>query len=311
MTHFRQNKRSGALFPAAGFTLMELMAVVGIIVLMASVAVGGFAGIQRAMGTSTGADRFRRALNAARQQACVDGTDVFVWCTDVDKFIICRKGGTVNGRETSKRSLDTKYSSDKIEAYWVCDEFADLDQDASSSYVNPSDLVDKGGKNRQIGVLVKPGDGTRVTVKARDLAQFFERQFSDSLVFDVTARKVGKCSYPPFYQVDNDGKYEGWMFGIKAEDYESGSFKVGSEYAWPLMPVQSLPGGFVFDGSWNNNSGDFDTGWMQDAYVQFYPDGRAKCGRSQGFTITEAGAAKPIVQRVRIDANGQITVSRK
>ena len=58
MTGSKTATRAASRTRRSGFTLMELMAVVGIVVLMASMVVGGFAGIQRAMGTSTGADRF-------------------------------------------------------------------------------------------------------------------------------------------------------------------------------------------------------------------------------------------------------------
>ena len=299
----------------SGFTLMELMAVVGIVVLMASMVVGGFAGIQRAMGTSTGADRFRRALGAARQQACVDGTDVFVWCIDVDKFVVCRKGGMVSGLPTAKNSRAIPYSGkEKVEAYWVHDEFADRDEDASSAYLRPDDLR-SGAVNTVIGTLRIPdgakGGGKSVTVKGGDLSQFFEREFSELLVFDVTARKAATCAYPPFYVASED--YEGWMFGIKESDYRktSGAFTLGHEYAWPLMPIQTLPGGFVFDKSWKSD-GELDPDWVQDAYVHFYPDGRAKCGLgASGFVITEAGVSKPMVQRVRVDGNGLVTVTSR
>ena len=313
MLGFNPSTRVSPRTRRSGFTLMELMAVVGILVLMASMVVGGFAGIQRAMGTSTGADRFRRALGAARQQACVDGTDVFVWCIGMDKFVVCRKGGTVSGLPTERSTRAIPYSSkEKVEAYWVCDEFAERDEDASSAYIYPADLRNAAA-NFSIGALRIPdgakGGGKEVQVKGSDLAQFFEREFSELLVFDVTARKTGKCSYPPFYLASEN--YEGWMFGIKPEDYEKDSFTTGHEYAWPLMPVQTLPGGFVFDGSWKASDGELDSDWVQKAYVHFYPDGRAKCGLPSGFTITEAGVAKPMVQKVKVDDNGLVTVTSK
>ena len=309
MTGSKTATRAASRTRRSGFTLMELMAVVGIVVLMASMVVGGFAGIQRAMGTSTGADRFRRALGAARQQACVDGTDVFVWCIGMDKFVVCRKGGTVSGKQTSKYKRTPKYTSgEEVEAYWVCDEFAEGGEDVSTAYINRVHLDGNHGKDT-IGTLKIPGGGD-ITIKGKDLSQFFRQEFSELMVFDVTAGKMATCSYPPFYDA-KDKAYEGMMFGIKDSDYDKGTFTLGHAYAWPLMPVQTLPGGFVFDKSWKSD-GELDPDWMQKAYVHFYPDGRAKCGLgSSGFTITEAGAAKPMVQKVKIDGNGFVTVTSK
>ncbi len=309
MLGFHSATRAAPRTRRSGFTLMELMAVVGILVLMASMVVGGFAGIQRAMGTSTGADRFRRALGAARQQACVDGTDVFVWCIGMDKFVVCRKGGTVSGLPTRKdKRSDVSYASEEaVEAWWVCDEFAEGGSDVSEAYINSDDLGSSGART-EIGRLRLPG-GNEVTVKGADLSKFFRREFSERMVFDVTAGKIATCAYPPFHLTTPD--FEGWMFGIRDSDYERGTFTIGHEYAWPLMPVQTLPGGFVFDGSWKASDGELDENWVQRAYVHFYPDGRAECGIPSGFTITEAGVAKPMVQKVKVDRNGLVTVTSK
>ncbi len=56
--------------PAArrgGFTLLELIAVIGIIAVMVTVVVGGFNGMMTASARSSAAQTFERAINLARQ----------------------------------------------------------------------------------------------------------------------------------------------------------------------------------------------------------------------------------------------------
>ena len=273
-----------------GFTLMELMAVVGIIVVMASLVVGGFSGIQRAMGASTGAGGFRRALAAARQQACVDGTDVYVWCIDIDKYVVCRKGGVISdATEAMNKSPRRKLPymrNETSDAYWVCDDYADFGTTIRSTYIDSS----------KVGVNTTDSEAITSNLVAK---------YKDTYIFDLTDKKMARYAYPADYYVSRD--YEGWMFGIPKDD-QDGGFKKGSEYAWTLMPVQSLPGGYVFDGSFNENDGSFKKAWGQKAYVHFFPDGRAEMGLGGGFKISEVGVANPYSQTVKVTTDGLVTV---
>lgn len=278
----------------AGFTLMELMAVVGIIVVMAALVVGGYSGIQRAMGSSSGADNFRRALVLARQQACVDGTDMFVWCIDPEKYIVCRRGGIVSGLATGRSSKRPgTYSRDEFNAWWVCDEYADLGDGAEKAYF------------MQDGTLSGGATGESDAYD-EDIAKDFLKAFKQNWVFDITKKKACVYAYPPFYNAEDDC----WMFGIDMSDYISGTFLNGHEYAWALMPVQNLPGGYVFEGSYRENDGEVDESWMQKAYVHFFPDGRAETGMSSGFTITETGVKNPYAQTVTVSGDGLVSVTR-
>ncbi|MBQ7666865.1 MAG: prepilin-type N-terminal cleavage/methylation domain-containing protein [Kiritimatiellae bacterium] len=278
----------------AGFTLMELMAVVGIIVVMASIVVGGFSGIQRAMGASSGASGFRRALAAARQQACVDGTDVYVWCIDIDKYVVCRKGGTISeATETMNKSGANRklpYMRKAVsDAYWVCDDYADFGSTIKSTYIDSSTI---GGTD---------SDSDDVT------SELLEK-YKETYIFDLTDKKMARYYYPADYYNSQD--YEGWMFGLeKSERSSTGGFTKGHEYAWAVMPVQSLPGGYVFDGSFNQSTGEFLDTWGKSAWVRFFPDGRAETGmKNKGFTITEIGVSNPYSQTVTVSGDGLVSV---
>jgi type II secretory pathway pseudopilin PulG len=271
---------------------MELMAVVGIIVVMASMVVGGFSGIQRAMGASTGAGGLRRALNAARQQACIDGTDVYVWCIDVDKFVICRNGGVISDATAAmnsggKRKLPYMAENPKENVYWICDDYADFGNTIKSTYINADDIGESNNDSKEI------------TSELLD-------KYKETYIFDLTGKQMARYLYPADLYTSED--YQGWMFGIPADE-QDGAFTAGHEYAWILMPVQTLPGGYVFDDSYNANDGKFKESWGENAYVHFFPDGRAECGLgSRGFTIQEVGVATPYSQRVAVSADGLVSV---
>ena len=63
---------------SSGFTLIELMVVIGIMILLASIVVTGSFGMSRASGYMAAENVVYNTLQAARQKACTDGKRVFV-----------------------------------------------------------------------------------------------------------------------------------------------------------------------------------------------------------------------------------------
>ena len=51
---------------------------------MSVIVVSGYSGITRSLSAQAGTDALKRTLLLARQQACVDGVDTYVWVTGVD-----------------------------------------------------------------------------------------------------------------------------------------------------------------------------------------------------------------------------------
>lgn len=254
----------------AGFTLLELVAVIGIIALMSVVVVGGFNGILRAIADTSGADAMRRALMLARQQACVDGEDTYVWVTGMNTFAVVRKAGTVSAVSSGSRNpsyLQVGGRETSVAAKYIEDEYADL-ASAEQGFVIDADTL-----ATDINDIVKNYKGIRV--------------------FDMSTAKMADITVPPWF----DGKKDAWVFGI-AKD--AGGFAVGADYGWLIYPEQTLPAGYVFADSYDSN-GAFKENY--DTKVHFLADGTADSQVT--FPIYEVSTKK--TRRVQVSVDGTIS----
>lgn len=254
----------------AGFTLLELVAVIGIIALMSVVVVGGFNGILRAIADTSGADAMRRALMLARQQACVDGEDTYVWVTGMNTFAVVRKAGTVSAVSSGSRNpsyLQVGGRETSVAAKYIEDEYADL-ASAEQGFVIDADTL-----ATDINDIVKNYKGIRV--------------------FDMSTAKMADVTVPPWF----DGKKDAWVFGI-AKD--AGGFAVGADYGWLIYPEQTLPAGYVFADSYDSN-GAFKENY--DTKVHFLADGTADSQVT--FPIYEVSTKK--TRQVQVSVDGTIS----
>ena len=113
-------------WPRAGFTLVELMVVVGLMGLMATIAIGSYSAITRGMGDRAAIDAAKSLADAALQRANLDRKSTYVYLfnevtkidTDLDAGIVCGVAIAVRpiGRVTHVPSTG-----------FYCDEFGDLD----------------------------------------------------------------------------------------------------------------------------------------------------------------------------------------
>lgn len=265
----------------AGFTLIELIAVMGIIVALAMVVMGGYSGIARAIAAGQATRQLRDALLLARQNACVNGNRTYVYVLGEDEFVICRKIGTSSGTEgkASYNSGDPMYKKD---TYIFNDYYTDL-----SSFVNE---VDRGSES-------SGNDSSSSSYKKADLS-------SNMLLFDLSG---DEAQYGILRGVESNGKL-GWSLFWKMEDGSqppSKYFKENHEYGIALFPVRSLPKGFVFDTDGSTPIG---------TCVYFEPTGMAGPKRGdQKFVICEAAFPnnKDHQHTVTIAHSGKITVEEK
>jgi type II secretory pathway pseudopilin PulG len=80
---------------AAGFTLIELIAVMGIILAMSLLIVGSYSAITRAVAARAGVNHVRNAVILTRQHACTDGQRTYFYVLNNTEYVICRRLGRV------------------------------------------------------------------------------------------------------------------------------------------------------------------------------------------------------------------------
>lgn len=222
----------------SGFTLLELVAVIGIIALMSVLVVAGFSGIMRAVSATSGTDALRRAINLARQQACIDGMDTYVWVTGIDKFAVVRKVGTIASRNPGSSMTPPYLGVSRSDARWIVDEFADIDMSG-------------------------------LKIAGTDAPDVFVQRYTGIKAFDMTDNVMADIKYPPWLSPLDDA----WVFGISKD---ASGFSGGSVYGWLVFPEQSLPSGYVFENSFDKTTGKFNPTPAQQ--VHFRSDGTVVSG---------------------------------
>lgn len=264
-----------------GFTLLELIAVMGIIVVMSLVVVGSYNGMMDAIAKNAGPRALRNALTLCRQHASVDGQRTYLWITGVNKYIMCRKMGVIQKSGWGSLTGDARppylRNVTSVEAYWIRDRDSDLGGTTWSSPLTGSDGTD----------IYKESDNS-----------FY--------VFDFKDSEMARMLYPPW--MDNETGY--WIFGIVGMDGNSDRpdhFAAGSEYGVALFMEQALPEGYVFsddlyqlDASGNFREGDF---------TFFEPDGSVPSvdGNTLAIGIVEVNnPSRKVV--VKIGSGGKITI---
>lgn len=285
-----------------GFTLLELIAVMGIIVAMSLVVVSSYTGIMSAISKNAGPRAFRNALTLCRQHASVDGQRTYVWIIDVDKYILCRKAGvvqgepyppkwgTLSGLEIPGYLGDSKISS-VGPALWVYDRDADLGRGS----------LEFGGDDAALD-FIRMLQGKEGREKA-----------GSYYVFDFTENAMARVIYPPWH----NRRGGNWVFGVAGLRFSGGSFSSnprgenskafmpGNEYGWTLFAEQQLPQGYAFGKELYtlDSSGNFEKGKC----VFFEADGSAPSdGNTLEFMIFEVNTDKKVT--VKIETSGKIKI---
>ena len=220
-----------------GFTLVELMLVVGIMAFLGVAATSGYNALQRGMAERGATAVASGILKAAKERALVDRVPTMVFCYNrMVRAATDTEGAVIVGEAVAvRRAGRLTYVSGK----YLADEFADL----GTSY----DVEDDEGKL-----------GER---RGMRLWQFDDTE-ANAMKYSIVADAVCPRNIP-FYsfagwgdQIDGAGQsvsnlaqsvaYNAYAFYDKGtSDYAPNAWKAGSGYGFEFQTVQ-LPRGFVF-----------------------------------------------------------------
>ncbi len=262
-----------------GFTLLELIAVMGIIVALSLVVVGGYASIMRTMSEMAGVNAMRKAAMLCRQHACIDGRDTYFFITGFDTYVLCRKAGTISDRNTRSRSgieLPSYISSGQVDdAIWISDKYSDLNASSES-----------------FPEMTK--------------AEFeeFSKGYTGTMLFDLgkdnqaneDKGETAFVKYPPWFDYLKDE----WVMGLSKTNKLGEAiqgFQVDNQYGWTVYPEQKLPKGYAFIEGKDN--------FIEEGNFYFKADGTRGAESSlTEVSVQELGTKK--VSTIKIRDDGKI-----
>lgn len=271
----------------AGFTLLELLGVMGVIVVMSFIVVSGYKSIMQGVNDTTGAKGLRDSVQLARQHAMLDNSRIFFIVTGYNSFVMCREGGTIT--ESGKGSVEVSYLDNRSEnAFWVYDEWADWESlsDSFTSIYNEDSIRDMIGNKTN------------------------ETKYKGITMYDLDEGEYALVTYPPFINKSKDL----WCMGFHTASVSGSMFDVGNSYGWMLYEERYLPKGYIFDSKHYklDSDGLFKPG--SGSIICFNSDGTID-GASDyvdSLTIGEVDATKENSIKnklsITVDSDGSIVV---
>lgn len=276
------NTNAKRMSDARGFTLIELIAVMGIIVALALVVTGGYSGMARAIAEGQATRQFRDAILLARQTACVDGVSTYVYVLSENEYVLCRKIGTVSSEKPERAAGYTEGDQKfKKDAYVIYDYYTDL-----SGFENEVDrLTEKSDeyKNSDLSSVMTIFDLTYSESHQASSADDIPTAVLRGV--DKVKTGLGFC----LYLQPNEGR----------SSLDSKYFLADHDYGIALSPIRYLPKGYEF---LTENLGKC---------LCFDPTGVAGPGTGDHvFTIVEAAFADQSHRqhKVKVEHYGKITV---
>lgn len=164
-----------------GFTLLELLIVMAIMVLLSTIMVTNYFGAQRAAAYSASVTEVRNALTLARQRACMDGRKTFfVFTNDTDFFVVQPIGafthvqgkvyydGYVDMQESEAANTRTRiFNLENFEDYYATVGTHTMESDAGDlfkgqyvtkfEFYKGNDEIDGSGTSTSSAASVNPG----------------------------------------------------------------------------------------------------------------------------------------------------------
>lgn len=272
----------GKRFDNSGFTLLELLGVMGVIVVMSFFVVSGYKSIMQGVNDNTGVKGMRDAVQLARQHAMLDNSRTFFVVTSINSFVLCRDGGVITSFEQAQKNvpyLDNR----SVEAFWASDEWADWEalSDGFSS-IYKRDVIEEMISNSS------------------------SSKYKGIIMYDLDEGKFARVAIPPFKQDST------WYIGFNKSDIKGDMFKEGNSYGWMLYEERYLPKGYIFDSKHYklDSDGLFEVG--SGSVVCFNPDGSLDSSYDDELTIGEVDPTKPDSIKnkvsVSVDSDGSIEV---
>lgn len=250
-----------------GFTLVELLAVIGLMGLMGAIAIGGYSAVVRGMSDRAALDAAKGIIDAARQRANLDRKKTYVYLFDevvkVDSEI---SAGIVNGVAIAVRPVGRVSA---VVGDLICDEFGDL----ANTYASLS--AEEGSSDSEMEASASTMK--LYSIPQKDFALVKEGVFKTSV-------QVNRTLETP------DGDSDETATGVSGEDWVNrgfyyygfkrvgggATFSAGDEYGQEFA-VARLPPGYTFSSS-VQMSGAGNLGQQGGRIIELNPTDNASPG---------------------------------
>ena len=250
-----------------GFTLVELLAVIGLMGLMGAIAIGGYSAVVRGMSDRAALDAAKGIIDAARQRANLDRKKTYVYLYDeVVKVDSEMSAGIVNGVAIAVRPVGRVSA---VVGDLICDEFGDL----ANTYASLS--AEEGSSDSEMEASASTMK--LYSIPQKDFALVKEGVFKTSV-------QVNRTLETP------DGDSDETATGVSGEDWVNRSFyyygfkrvgggatfSAGDEYGQEFA-VARLPPGYTFSSS-VQMSGASNLGQQGGRIIELNPTDNASPG---------------------------------
>ncbi|MDD5706106.1 MAG: type II secretion system protein [Kiritimatiellae bacterium] len=237
-----------------GFTVLELLTVIAIMMVVSTILVASFFGMGRAAAYTTARNAVFNTLHLARQRALMDGSRVFFMLIDSNSFVLVHGAGTL--------SLDA--ATGPGGRMLLFDAYSDL-----TNFVNSV-----------------PENGVRIWNMSRRSNQYV----SANVVKVEMVLDSEKYLVPP---EDGGTEYSRLIYHIETEPTDVSKWKQGDRYGFELYPRQELSKGFYlgFEGLETEPKNDVIV-FRPDGGTEGYKDGCTEVYIYEKIKQDEANAVK-------------------
>lgn len=221
-----------------GFTLVELLAVIGLMGLMGAIAIGGYSAVVRGMSDRAALDAAKGIIDAARQRANLDRKKTYVYLYDeVVKVDSEMSAGIVNGVAIAVRPVGRVSA---VVGDLICDEFGDL----ANTYASLS--AEEGSSDSEMEASASTMK--LYSIPQKDFALVKEGVFKTSVQVNRTLETPDGSDETATGVSGEDWVNRGfYYYGFKRVG-GGATFSAGDEYGQEFA-VARLPPGYTFSSS--------------------------------------------------------------